>query len=78
MRRIAYFAYTNLIADGIIAAGLTGIIAWSIYGITHSEHSVSLALFNPRDFALFLGTGIYAFEGIGMVRPRDIHLRDMN
>ena len=69
IRRIANFAPTNIAADALIAAGLVGVLAFSINGIASTPGPVQLSLFNSNEFSIFLGTAIYAYEGIGMVVP---------
>jgi proton-coupled amino acid transporter len=72
VRRIARFGPTNLIADGLIAGGLIGVLAWSFSGIASSSADGVVAhvpLFNSGSFSLMLGTAVYAFEGVGMVVP---------
>jgi proton-coupled amino acid transporter len=69
IRRMTHFGPTNLLADAIIAAGLTGILAYSIHGIVTAGGGVSVPMFNTGGWSLMLGTAVYAFEGVGMVVP---------
>ncbi|DBA00294.1 TPA: hypothetical protein N0F65_001489 [Lagenidium giganteum] len=72
VRRIEYFAITNLFADVLIIFGLFYIIYYSISTmVTHDERYASAHWenFNPKSWALFLGTAVYVFEGIGLILP---------
>lgn len=70
VRRIEYFAITNLIADVLIFFGLIYIAGYSLAQLEGRPSSQSTwENFNPNSWALFLGTAVYCFEGIGLVLP---------
>lgn len=70
VRRIEYFAITNLIADVLILFGLIYIIGYSVEKLeTSPSGSSTWENFNSKSWALFLGTAVYCFEGIGLVLP---------
>lgn len=68
IRKLKLFAGTNVVANAFIVLGLLGILIYC--GAEWDGRGVSpLPLFNTQQFPLFLGTAVYAFEGIGMVVP---------
>ncbi|KAF1318160.1 Vacuolar amino acid transporter, partial [Globisporangium splendens] len=70
VRRIEYFAMTNLIADVLILFGLIYIIGYSVERLEAAPpDSSTWENFNSKSWALFLGTAVYCFEGIGLVLP---------
>lgn len=70
VRRIEYFAITNLIADVLILFGLVYIIGYSVEKLEAAPpQSATWENFNSKSWALFLGTAVYCFEGIGLVLP---------
>ena len=74
VRKISSFGPTNLAADGFIAVGLLGILAYSISGMVTDGHegvAISVPAFNAQDWSLMLGTAVYAF---GACAPRNIAL----
>lgn len=70
VRHIEYFAITNLIADVLILFGLLYIIQYSVHTLGEDlPESSTWENFNSQNWALFLGTAVYCFEGIGLVIP---------
>ena len=75
VRRLASFEVTNIIADGCIAVGLLAVLAWAGAGMARAGGggggggggSPLPAI--GSNWALMLGTAVYAFEGAGMVVP---------
>lgn len=71
VRRIEYFALTNLVADVLILFGIVYIIGYSVEKLesTAPQDASTWENFNSKSWALFLGTAVYCFEGIGLVLP---------
>jgi solute carrier family 36 (proton-coupled amino acid transporter) len=71
VRNISSFGPTNILADLLILIGITAILCFSFAGMAHDQPqggSLSLPLV-AEDWAITLGTAVYAFEGAGMVVP---------
>lgn len=68
VRNLTKLSSTALIADGFILLGLLYIFG-SEFLIIARRGVAEIKLFNPRDFPLFIGTAVFSFEGIGLVRP---------
>lgn len=69
VRRMASFGWTSLLANIFIGAGLVGILAYVGSEWAAAPTHLTVSAMNVADFPLFLGTAVYAFEGIGMVVP---------
>lgn len=69
VRKIKYFAITNLFADALILFGLLWIMSYSLEHMETSDVPADWQNFNSDHFGLFLGTAVYVFEGIGLVLP---------
>ncbi|KAE9326012.1 hypothetical protein PF008_g16754 [Phytophthora fragariae] len=70
VRRIEYFALTNLFADLLILFGLVYIISYTVQTIDDAPvGSATWENFNSTSWAMMLGTSVYCFEGIGLVLP---------
>ncbi|CEG42418.1 vacuolar amino acid [Plasmopara halstedii] len=70
VRRIEYFALTNLFADLLILFGIVYILSYTIQMLKEAKvGSVTCTNFNSTSWALLLGTAVYCFEGIGLVLP---------
>lgn len=75
IRNLAKLSTTALIANVFIIAGLIYIFGSEARIMTRRGPS-EVKLFNPNDWTLMIGTAIFSFEGIGLVRyypsfPRD-------
>ncbi|CAG8434693.1 3906_t:CDS:2 [Scutellospora calospora] len=68
IRRISRLSFTALIADAFIMLGLLYLYYYDIYRLSSSGVG-EIAAFNPVDFALFVGTAVFTFEGIGLIIP---------
>jgi len=69
IRKIQNFSITSLIADIFILIGLLYIIFSDLLIISSEGPSKNYYFFNQEKFPLFLGTAIFAFEGIGLIIP---------
>jgi proton-coupled amino acid transporter len=67
VRDLTKLSSTALIADGFILLGLLYIFG-SEFLIIARRGIAEVKLFNSRDFPLFIGTAVFSFEGIGLVR----------
>ncbi|CAK5268269.1 unnamed protein product [Mycena citricolor] len=67
-RDLAKLSTTALVADGFILVGLVYIFGSEI-SIVAERGIADVALFNPKDFSLFVGVAVFSFEGVGMVIP---------
>ncbi|KAG0042225.1 neutral amino acid transporter [Gryganskiella cystojenkinii] len=68
IRNIARLSFTAVIADVFICFGLIYMYYFDIFTLTTNGLS-DVVLFNPKDFALFIGTAVFTFEGIGLIIP---------
>jgi len=68
VRNLARLSTTALVADVFIFIGLVYIGSQEVKTIA-AKGVADVALFNPRDFSLFIGTAVFSFEGIGLVIP---------
>lgn len=70
VRHIRYFAMSNLFADLLILFGLIYILSYCCWKLNGRGNILSkIEYLNWNSFPLFLGTSVYAFEGIGLVLP---------
>jgi len=76
IRKIQNFSITSLIADVFILIGLVYIIGSDLLMISSEGPNKDISYFNSEKFPLFLGTAIYAFEGIGLIIPLQRSMRE--
>ncbi|TFL03773.1 transmembrane amino acid transporter protein-domain-containing protein [Pterulicium gracile] len=75
IRDIAKLSTTALVADVFILAGLVYIFSTEI-GIIVESGIADVALFNKKEFPLFIGTAVFSFEGIGLIVPITDSMRE--
>lgn len=68
IRNISRLSGTALVADAFILLGLIYLYYYDI-SLVASQGIADITLFNPSDFALFIGTAVFTFEGIGLIIP---------
>jgi len=68
IRRISRLSFTALIADAFIMFGLFYLYYYDVR-VLATEGVADIIKFNMNDFALFIGTAIFTFEGIGLIIP---------
>ncbi|KAF9407440.1 neutral amino acid transporter [Podila epigama] len=68
IRNITRLSFTAVIADVFICFGLIYLYYYDIFTIA-SSGIADVVLFNKKDFALFVGTAVFTFEGIGLIIP---------
>lgn len=68
VRKISTLSASALVADVFI---LFGLIVLYVYDASFlaANGIADIRLFNSQDFALFIGTSIFTFEGIGLILP---------
>lgn len=65
IRKIAKLSVFALIADVFILIGLLYLYYFEF--LTLAKVGIGkVALFNPADFALFIGTAVFTYEGVGL------------
>ncbi|KAF5367185.1 hypothetical protein D9758_003891 [Tetrapyrgos nigripes] len=75
IRDIVKLSSTALVADAFILAGLIYIFS-SEFSLIAERGTREVALFNPKDFSLFVGTAVFSFEGIGLIIPITDSMRE--
>ncbi|KAL5349828.1 hypothetical protein ACLOAV_004862 [Pseudogymnoascus australis] len=69
IRNISHLGGAALLADICILFGLGYIYYFDISTLAMHSVDETVQLFNPRDFALTIGSAIFTFEGIGLILP---------
>ncbi|KAF4485711.1 AVT3-involved in amino acid efflux from the vacuole [Fusarium agapanthi] len=69
IRNISKLGPAALLADVFILIGIVYIWYYDIAALSQRGMDSTVKLFNPRDFTLTIGSGIFTFEGIGLILP---------
>ncbi|KAJ3287514.1 neutral amino acid transporter [Borealophlyctis nickersoniae] len=69
IRKIKHFSLTSLIADVFILLGLSYVFYYDITILSTRGPAPGLVWFNMESFPLFVGTAMFAFEGICLILP---------
>ncbi|KAI8853804.1 transmembrane amino acid transporter protein-domain-containing protein [Chytridium lagenaria] len=69
VRRIKHFSVPSLIADVFILMGLAYIFYYDLTILATEGVAQNLVWFNLESFSLFVGTAMFAFEGICLILP---------
>ncbi|KAF9109885.1 neutral amino acid transporter [Mortierella sp. AM989] len=69
IRRMAILSLPSMFANVFIIFGIIYLWYYSINNIVYNGLGPEIALFNRKDFALFIGTSVFSFEGIGLIIP---------
>lgn len=76
VRKLKHFSITSLVADVFILFGLAYIIFYDITSLVGTGLGPGIVQFNPDAFPLFLGTAIFAFEGVGIILPINYAMKE--
>ncbi|KAK3813010.1 MAG: transmembrane amino acid transporter protein-domain-containing protein [Benniella sp.] len=66
IRRMAVLSVPSMFANVFIIVGIVYLWYYSIQHLVQHGAGPDIALFNQNDFALFIGTAVFSFEGIGL------------
>ncbi|KIL85522.1 amino acid permease [Fusarium avenaceum] len=69
IRNISKLGPAALLADVFILIGIAYIWYYDIAALSQHGMDPTVKLFNSRDFTLTVGSGIFTFEGIGLILP---------
>ncbi|KAI8803871.1 transmembrane amino acid transporter protein-domain-containing protein [Cladochytrium replicatum] len=69
VRKIKHFSWTSLVADVFILLGLGYIFYYDFSILATRGPSPDVELVNFKSFSLFVGTAMFAFEGICLILP---------
>ncbi|KAI1317281.1 neutral amino acid transporter [Mortierella claussenii] len=69
IRRMAILSLPSMLANVFIIFGIVYLWYYSINELAHHGAGPDVALFNRDNFALFIGTAVFSFEGIGLIIP---------
>ncbi|KAJ3148076.1 neutral amino acid transporter [Geranomyces variabilis] len=69
VRKIKHFSITSLVADVFIMVGLAYILYLDVLTIATRGVATDFVWFNNQSFPLFVGTAMFAFEGICLILP---------
>eukprot|EP00927_Polykrikos_kofoidii_P008826 TRINITY_DN13689_c0_g1_i1.p1 TRINITY_DN13689_c0_g1~~TRINITY_DN13689_c0_g1_i1.p1 ORF type:complete len:522 (+),score=57.87 TRINITY_DN13689_c0_g1_i1:67-1566(+) len=69
IRSMHSLEYPNLIADALVMLGIVTIVFYASTSLISDGTSADVQFFIPETFGIFLGTSIFAFEGIPLILP---------
>ncbi|KAF9546974.1 neutral amino acid transporter [Mortierella hygrophila] len=69
IRRMAILSLPSMLANVFIIIGIVYIWYISIDSLAQHGMGPEIQLFNSESFALFLGTAVFSYEGIGLIIP---------
>lgn len=69
IRRMSILSLPSMLANLFIVFGIVYLWYFSIDSLATNGVGPDIQLFNSDDFALFIGTAVFSFEGIGLVIP---------
>ncbi|KAF9945184.1 neutral amino acid transporter [Mortierella alpina] len=69
IRRMSILSLPSMLANVFIIFGIVYLWYYSINNLAVNGLGPNITLFNRDDFALFIGTAVFSFEGIGLVIP---------
>ncbi|KAI8824239.1 transmembrane amino acid transporter protein-domain-containing protein [Fimicolochytrium jonesii] len=69
VRKIKHFSITSLVADVFILLGLAYVLYFDIFIVATEGPARDFVWFNNQSFPLFVGTAMFAFEGICLILP---------
>ncbi|KAF8980131.1 neutral amino acid transporter [Entomortierella lignicola] len=69
IRRMSILSLPSMFANVFIFFGIIYLWYYSINHLVQNGLGPDIALFNSNDFALFIGTAVFSFEGIGLIIP---------
>ncbi|KAJ3281828.1 neutral amino acid transporter [Rhizoclosmatium sp. JEL0117] len=69
VRKIKTFSITSLIADVFILLGLSYIFVYDVSVLATTGPAHDIIWFNLESFPIFIGTALFAFEGICLILP---------
>ncbi|KAF9192150.1 neutral amino acid transporter [Haplosporangium sp. Z 767] len=69
IRRMSILSLPSMVANLFIIFGIGYLWYFSINNLAVNGIGPNIKLFNSSDFALFIGTAVFSFEGIGLVIP---------
>lgn len=69
VRQIKHFSLSSLVANVFIVVGLLYVLGYDIVELSSHGVSPTIVAINTEKFPLFIGTSIFAYEGIGLMLP---------
>ncbi|KAI8599889.1 transmembrane amino acid transporter protein-domain-containing protein [Dissophora ornata] len=69
IRRMSILSLPSMLANLFIVFGITYLWYFSIHSLATNGIGPDIVLFNRDDFALFIGTAVFSFEGVGLIVP---------